>query len=257
MKKALSLVILILTSSFSNEEPQYSESINGLTHPFFGYKKEILKEELEQQKEEERKKVVIIPKDLDKMTADELNKHISDSKKIAVAFPTDKNLHNYIYLQNFATKKSEDFTIKWQQAILKDSSLDLSASAAKSTFARNASTAEKSKKRDEFWKENIDRVGIVAILDAKEEELNIAQNKVLYFLNKDYPTLAIRTIYKDEHKALADKNGVGVTPDIFIVYKDNEENANWYRIKAGLTTKNEILDNIDFVYEHFIKKGKK
>ena len=42
-----------------------------------------------------------------------------------------------------------------------------------------------------------------------------------------------------------------------LVYKDEEENANWYRVKAGLTTKDEILDNIDFVYKYFIKEGDK
>ncbi|MDZ7818221.1 MAG: hypothetical protein U5K55_06230 [Aliarcobacter sp.] len=46
----------------------------------------------------------------------------------------------------------ENFAIKWQQAILKDSSKDLSATAAKSTFARNASTADKANKRAQFWK---------------------------------------------------------------------------------------------------------
>ena len=203
------------------------------------------------------KKAVEIPTNLDKMTADEIAKIIEDSKKIAVSFPTDENIHNYIQLQNHATKKSEDFAIKWQQALLKDSSLDLSASAAKSTFARTASTASKTNTRANFWKENINNIGIVAFFDKKEEEINTAQNKVLFFLNQDYPSLAIRTIFKDEHSSLVEEHKVGVTPDIFLVYKDEEENANWYRVKAGLTTKDEILDNIDFVYKYFIKEGDK
>lgn len=191
------------------------------------------------------------------MTVDEIAKLIEDSKKIAVSFPTDKNINSYIKLQNYATQKSEDFAIKWQQALLKDSSLDLSASAAKSTFARTASTASKTNTRANFWKENINNIGIVAFFDKKEEEINTAQNKVLFFLNQDYPSLAIRTIFKDEHSSLVEEHKVGVTPDIFLVYKDEEENANWYRVKAGLTTKDEILDNIDFVYKYFIKEGDK
>lgn len=191
------------------------------------------------------------------MTVDEIAKLIEDSKKIAVSFPTDKNINSYIKLQNYATQKSEEFAIKWQQALLKDSSLDLSASAAKSTFARTASTASKTNTRANFWKENINNIGIVAFFDKKEEEINTAQNKVLFFLNQDYPSLAIRTIFKDEHSSLVEEHKVGVTPDIFLVYKDEEENANWYRVKAGLTTKDEILDNIDFVYKYFIKEGDK
>lgn len=105
--------------------------------------------------------------------------------------------------------------------------------------------------------ENINNIGIVAFFDKKEEEINTAQNKVLFFLNQDYPSLAIRTIFKDEHSSLVEEHKVGVTPDIFLVYKDEEENANWYRVKAGLTTKDEILDNIDFVYKYFIKEGDK
>lgn len=248
--KKLILFFLTINILFA-DNIEYTESKNGLTHPFFGYKKEILKEE----HKDEVKKIVEIPKNLDKMTADEIAKLIEDSKKIAVSFPTDKNINSYIKLQNYATQKSEDFAIKWQQALLKDSSLDLSASAAKSTFARTASTANKTNTRAKFWEENINNIGIVAFFDKTEEEVNTAQNKVLYFLNKDYPTLAIRTIFKDEHSSLVNEHKVGVTPDIFLIYKDQDENANWYRVKAGLTTKDEILDNIDFVYKYFISKG--
>lgn len=251
MIKIFNLICIILFNLYAAEDIQYTNSKNGLTHPFFGYKKEIIKEK----NKDEIKKSVDIPKNLDKMTADEIAKLIEDSKKVAVSFPTDENIHNYIQLQNHATKKSEDFALKWQQALLKDSSLDLSATAAKSTFARNASTADKANKRAQFWKENINNIGIVAFFDEKEKEVNIAQNKVLFFLNQDYPELAIRTIFKDEHSSLIKEHGVGVTPDIFIVYKDENENANWYRVKTGLTTKNEILDNIDFVYEYFISPG--
>jgi hypothetical protein len=252
MIKILNLICLILLNLNAAEDiEEYTNSKNGLTHPFFGYKEVIKKED----NKDEIKKSVEIPKDLHKMTADEISKLIVDSKKIAVAFPTDKNIHNYIQLQNHATKKSENFAIKWQQAILKDSSLDLSATAAKSTFARNASTADKANKRAQFWKENINKIGIVTFFDKKEKEVNIAQNKVLFFLNKDYPELAIKTIFKDEHSSLIKEHKVGVTPDVFIVYKDENENATWYRVKSGLTTKNEILDNIDFVYEHLISQG--
>lgn len=251
MIKILNLIFIILLNLYSAEDMQYTNSKNGLTHPFFGYREEIIKEE----NKNEVKKSVDIPKNLDKMTTDEISKLIEDSKKIAVSFPTDENIHNYIQLQNHATKKSEDFAIKWQQALLKDSSLDLSATAAKSTFARNASTADKTRKRANFWKENINNIGIVAFFDEKEKEVNTAQNKVLFFLTQDYPKLAIRTIFKEEHSSLIKEHGVGITPDIFIVYKDENANANWYRIKTGLTTKNEILDNIDFVYEYFISPG--
>jgi conjugal transfer pilus assembly protein TraF len=245
MIKIIYIAVLFI---FLNAE-EYNESQNGLTEPFFGYKSIIKKEE------KEKKDKVMIPKDLNKFTADEIAKLIEDSKKIAISFPTDENIHNYIQLQNFATKKSEDFAIKWQQAILKDSSLDLSASASKSTFARNANTADKAKEREKFWKENVDNMGVVVFLNHLEKEVNTAQNKVLYFLNKDYPELAIRTLYTNEHSNLAKEHKVGVTPDIFLVYKDGKEEANWFRVKAGLTTKNEILDNIDFVYKYFIKQG--
>lgn len=249
MKKLILAIFSFITLNAS--EAEYTESKNGLTHPFFGYREEINKED------NEAKNKVDIPENLDKLTADEISKLIVDSKKIAVSFPTDENIHNYIQLQNYATKKSEDFAIKWQQALLKDSSLDLSATAAKSTFARNATTADKTNKRAQFWKENINNIGIVAIMNKDEKEVNTAQNKVLFFLNQDYPELAIRTIFKNEHSSLVKEHGVGITPDIFIVYKDKKDNANWYRIKTGLTTKNEILDNIDFVYEYVISKGDK
>jgi len=240
------LVFLVL-SFISLNAVEYNKSQNGLTEPFFGYKS-IRKDK------KNKKDKVIIPKDIDKFTADEIAKLIETSKKTAISFPTNGNIHNYIQLQNYATKRSENFAIKWQQAILKDSSLDLGASASKSTFARNANVAHRTKERKKFWKRNINNVGIVVFLDSSEKEVNTAQNKVLYFLNKDYPELVIKTLYINEHSNLAKKHKVGITPDIFLIYKDNKENANWFRVKAGLTTKNEILDNIDFVYKYLIKK---
>jgi len=248
MSRYILLIIFIALNISASVE--YGESQNGLTHPFFGYKKVIVKKD-----ENKTKKTINMPKNLEKLSADELSKIIKDAKKIAVAFPTDKNMDKYISLQNYATKKSENFAIKWQQAILRDSSLDLSASAAKSTFARNASTASKAQKRANFWQKYIDKIGIVVFFNKNETSLNQAQNKVLYFLNKDYPDLAIKTIFKKEHQNLIQEHGVGVTPDIFIVYKDKDNNPNWYRVKAGLTTKNQILDNIDFVYKYFITPG--
>lgn len=247
--KIIGLIFIVISHLYSiDNKTEYTDSKNGLTHPFFGYREEIKKEDTE------IKKKVEIPKNLDKMTADEIAKLLIDSKKIAISFQTDENIHNYIQLQNYAMKKSEQFEIKWQQALLKDSSLDLSATAAKSTFARNANTASKTNKRTLFWKKNINNIGIVAFLDKNEREINAAQNKVLFFLNQDYPELAIKTIFKDEHSALVKEHSVGITPDIFIVHKDENNNANWYRIKSGLTAKNEILDNIDFVYEYSISK---
>lgn len=251
--KLILIYFVLLNVLYAADEIEYTNSKNGLTHPFFGYKNQIIKEK----DDEKLKKEIQIPKNLEQLTVDELNKLIDDSKKTAISFPTDENMHKYISLQNYATKKSEDFSIKWQQAILKDSSLDLSAPAAKSTFARNANTADKANKRETFWKENINKIGIVAFFDKKDKEVNTAQNKVLYFLNKDYPELAIRTLYKDEHLELAKEHNIGVTPDIFIIYKNEDETADWHRIKAGLTTKNELLDNIDFVYQYFIAKSDK
>lgn len=247
--KLLIYFILQISAIYAKDNIDYTESKNGLSHPFFGYR-----EEIKEENKDSLKKTIDIPQNLEQMNAEEISKLIEDSKKIAISYPTDSNLHNYIQLQNYATKKSEDFAIKWQQAILKDSSLDLSATASKSTFARNANTADRNNKRTKFWKENINNIGIVAFFDKKESEVNVAQNKVLFFLNQDYPELAIKTLYKDEYSQLVKEYGVGVTPDIFVVYKDKNEKANWFRIKAGLTTKNEILDNMDFVNEYFISK---
>ena len=242
--------LLILFIVLEIHAIEYTDSKNGLTHPFFGYRKPIIKED-----DNKTKKTVNIPKNINKLTADELNKLIKSSKKIAVAFPTQNNIKNYIKLQNIATVKAEVFTTKWQQTILEDSSLDLSATASKSTFARNANTAKKEQQRAKFWEENIDKIGLVVFLEKGADSINQAQNKVMYFLSKDYPKLVIKMIYKEERRALAKKYKVGVTPDTFIVYKDKQNKANWYRVKAGLTTKNQILDNIDFVYKYFIEPG--
>lgn len=243
----LPILALALTA---NEAIQYTQSTNGLSHPFFGYKKVIEKED-----ENKTKKSVSIPKDLDKLSADEINKIIKESKKIAVSFPTVQNIQKYIKLQNYAMKKSEKFMTKWQQALLKDSSLDLSAPIAKGTFARNAATFQAASKREQFWKDNIDKIGIVVFFNTNETSINKAQNRVLYFIKKDYQNMAITTLFKQEHKNLSSKHGVKVTPDIFIVYKDEEDAAQWYRVKTGLTTKDKILDQIDFVYKYLIAPG--
>ena len=45
MKKIVILAFIVNSICFANETVEYTDSKNGLTHPFFGYKEEIIKEE--------------------------------------------------------------------------------------------------------------------------------------------------------------------------------------------------------------------
>lgn len=242
MKRYYLICIIIATVVLADDN--YGESQNGLTHPFFGYKKliEVKKDN------NETKKSIVIPKDLDQMSSDELQTLIKESSKIATAFQTKENISNYIKIQNYAMNKADTFQRKWKKVVLEDSSLDLSAPISKGTFARNATTAQKAKDRDQFWKENMKNIVLVSFFDKNDEEKNVAQNRVLYFIQKDYPELLMKKVFIQNHKKLADKHGVLVTPDLFMVYKKQ-----WHRVKAGMSSKDEILNNIDFVYS-FIKE---
>ncbi len=251
MKKIFLPMIFL---SFCYAQTKYTESTNGYEHPFFGYKKEIIEKK---DKKDEVKKVVTIPESLDEMSADQVQEYIKESQKIATQFQTDENIKNYIKLQNYAIKKAENFQNKWKQVRLENSSIDLAAPIAKGTFARNATKYEKNKQREQFWKENINKIGLVVFLDKDQEQQNTAQNRVLYFLSKDYPELVIKGIFKSEYPKLSKEKGVTVTPDTFMVYKDDNDHATWHRVKAGMGSKEEILDNIDFVYKYVIKGDKK
>jgi conjugal transfer pilus assembly protein TraF len=244
MKKVITTIIIFMSIGFA-QDVYNDDSTNGLTHPFFGNKT------LKTRNDHNVTKKVTIPKNIHTMSADQMSELIKEAKKTAVAYPTDHNVEKYIELQNIATKKSEVFATKWKQAILRNSELDLSAAAPKGTFARNARSFERENRRAAFWEQHVNDIGIVAFFDKDQPSINVAQERVLYFLQKDYPEMAIRIVYVNDHKKLAKKHGVGVTPDIFMVH-NQQGKANWYRVKAGMTSKSEVLNNVDFVYNTVI-----
>jgi len=252
MKQIIIIISFIISFLYAKEKIHYTKSKNNLENPFFGYK-EIIKKKKD---ENTTAKKIIIPKNLDKLSAKEINKLIEKAKDIAVMNPTNENVRKYLYLQTYVFKKSEEFMNKFKEVILENPEFNIAADIAKGTFAKIAATKEKFRKRKSFWEKMVNKIGLVVFLDMNQKAINEAQTRVLYFIKRDLPNLVIKIISIQEQKELAKMKKVLDTPDIFIIYKNKNNKAKWYRISTGLTTKDEIYNQIYWIFKYVIKEKK-
>jgi conjugal transfer pilus assembly protein TraF len=191
------------------------------------------------------------PKDeeLAKLSAEEFSRLLDSVKSIAVMNPTEHNVREYIRIQNFATKQSELFMQTWMRVQLEDSSLDLSAAIPKGAFARRVTAAQKERERDETLSSVIDRVGLVLFFDRGAIEQTMAQERVLSLFEMNYP-FTIRKIDVAENPDIAKRLGVGVLPDIWMIYRQDDDSPLWRRVKAGLSSEDELLAGIEYALQH-------
>lgn len=55
---------------------------------------------------------------------EKLQKSIEDKKALALMYPTEKNIKEYVQLQNEVNARSEEFAMTWQKVIIKNPELD-------------------------------------------------------------------------------------------------------------------------------------
>jgi len=200
---------------------------------------------------------------LEKMGAKELEQTLDKLKDIAVSDPSEENLKNYILVQNVAVKRSEKFATVWQKVLLEHSELDIAAPLSKSGFENNARVARKSAEMREFWQREVENIAFVVFYDPKEEAANSSMQRVYYLLSSDIASMTgkepvIRFVDLSANQRFKDDLGIVTTPDNFILHKDETGAPIYKRIKAGISTKAELLSGVLFVnglYSNLLQEG--
>jgi len=196
------------------------------------------------------KKALINPKLL---TNKEFGIALEAAKNKAVMIQTDENIKNWIILNNFMIKNAGEFQKRQQIVLFKNPELDLSSGISKSGYASKARKQSELKLQNQLIKELTSKIVLIAFYgDAPVLEIT-SQDRVLWYIEQDFPKMIIKRVDVKNNKNLYEKLNEKITPSVWMAYKDNKNKPHFYRIAGGVTTKNKILNNIQFVYENIIK----
>jgi len=212
----------------------------------------ISKEESEESKNKKLlKKALENPRE---MTADQFQKAISYAKSRAVMQQTEEDIKNWTILNNFTIKNAESFQEKKRIVLLKNPNIDISGEFSKSGFSQQIKNKSFYEKQTELIHSLVDKIALFAFFGKEDNQIISSQERVLYFLKADFPKMTIIQIditkESELFKYLKEKN----TPSIWLAYRDKDSKAHWYRVVGGLSTRSEIIDNIDFIYTKIIKE---
>jgi len=243
MNKIILLILLTVSLLYAKNSDFFANSQEG----WFSYKDDNITKPLPKKKKSANIKNVVIPDNLTDLNADEFKKLLEDSKATAVMNPSKSNVKKYIILQNHMSAQADKFTDTWKEVIIENPELDLSTNASKGKFIRKAKYKEKKRIRSKFWKEEMDNIKVVLFYNPDDIEKTIAQDRVMTMLNYELPKLEIIKTNVKEKKDLVKKLKISIAPDIWMIYKKNNELI-WHRLHAGMASKDKILDRIDYIY---------
>ncbi len=169
------------------------------------------------------------------MNVEEYKKALDDLRAVAIFFPTEKNLYNYIRVQKRSMDLSTKFANAWQIVIKKYPGLDYESEMSATTMGL--------KIRDMMKKQTVnnkigslrDRAGLVFFFDSKDP-YSIEQSKVLKSLQIEH-NLTVRAVSTDgggvlpeypdaaSDKNISKKMDVKTIPSIYLFYSKTNEYA--------------------------------
>lgn len=229
---------------------------NTLSDNFFGYKKIVSKEqkkEIEEKDKFSKYNFVVTNELLDSLTPDEYRKLLSEVKDVAVKRQSDQDIKNLFVMQIYQEKKADEFTKKTQLIKLENQEYDTSLGIAKSKYAKNVQAMANEQKEQSFDDLIKDNAILVVFYDENEEVENRGLEMVLNLINQEKGIQAQFINISDGFgKEFAEKNKISFTPDLWILYKSKK--PIWHRLTSGVTTKNRIYSQLDFVYKNYIIK---
>lgn len=189
-------------------------------------------------------------------TVTEYSELITKARQLSITTMERVDIENSLKIQNVAMDRADQYSKKVSMIKLENPEYDPTRNMAKSRFSREAERDIKKAEREKFWKENINRIGIVTFIDPSAHENNEAQRKVLQILALEYPKLDIRILDNVTYSKMVKRLNVINFPDTWMVYRSASGEPKWYRVANGMSAKNQILDGVDFVYENYILEEK-
>ncbi len=194
-----------------------------------------------------------IPLDnLDLYSAEDFNKVFKRAKGIAVMKPTRYNVYVVKKMQKFMTDQATKFAKVWYVETLQNPNELGYPEIKASTFARTTKQIQKSRKIREFFKKHIKDLGFVIFYNPSDKMTNVRQKWIINLFKKNYGDYDFVWIDITKRPDLVKKFNIKTLPDMFFVYKNSKGEGIWARVKTGLATLNEIVNNTIFVYDNII-----
>lgn len=187
---------------------------------------------------------------LDLLTAKQFTETFEKARQIAVMKPTKQNVAIVQKMNKFQTEQSEIFAKIWEVNNLENPNLEF-PNIATSKFAINEEYDRKKAKQDSFFNGHKDDLGFVVFVSGLKKDTNEKQIQIYESIQRDYP-IVVEYVDIDENKDLVATLNLQTTPENFFAYKNSKDELIWKRIKAGLATKDEILNNTMFLFENAI-----
>ena len=189
---------------------------------------------------------------LDLYSADAFNKVFKRAKGIAVMKPTRYNVYVVKKMQKFMTDQATKFAKVWYVETLQNPNELGYPDIKASTYARNTQMIQKNRREKEFFKKHLKDLGFVVFYNPADKMINIRERWIIDTFKKQYGNFDFVWIDVTKRPDLVRKFNIKALPDMFFVYKNPKGEGIWARVKTGLTTLDDIVENTIFVYNNII-----
>ena len=163
------------------------------------------------------------------MHPDEFQKHLSRVTKVAVQFPTEKNVAHYLKVQDVARRKSVAFASVVNFVGQKNPQYSTEDVYPTTAPGRVALTGMQEREYDQVFLEAQNAFGLI-MFSRKDCGFCEAQLSILSFFENQYHW-PVRSVDVADHPNFAAQFGIGQTPSIILV---NKESRDYLPISSGV-----------------------
>lgn len=206
------------------------------------------KEEIEKEEEEEKKEEwkilpekANIPFDiLDKIDPDEIAKKIEpEARKVSIMYPTEENIMAYRKLVNWIASKASNYAFIDEQVRVSNPNLMPNLEFSRnSPFKENFVNAKVKEMNNNTLLKYKNNAGLVIYVS---ENCSFCQQQkpIIKWFQEKYEWNILYKELSQSPKDILNFN-ISVTPDIFIVLKNNKGEVKYQRIATGLTVLSDL-----------------
>lgn len=187
---------------------------------------------------------------LEMLTAEEFTQAFEKARKIATMKPTKENVAILQKMNKWQLEQSEKFAMIWQVNLLENPNLEF-PELASDKFGRNDALMERDKKIKQFFKDHKNDLAFVVFMSKFNENTNVKQKDVYDTIQREYG-VTVEYIDVDKRKDLIATFKLETTPENFFIYKNSKGEAIWKRVRAGLSNKDDIINNTIFLFDNAI-----
>lgn len=231
-----------------------------LKEGWFYYKEQKDKKAKKQKKSDEKKSdekfMKSIPlNNLQSMRAEDFRKTFAKAKDISVMHPTRQNVQIVQKMNKWQTDQSEKFTkVSMLNSIL-DPTLEY-PNIPESQYGISLNYKKEDKKKNDFFTKHKNDLGFIVFFSTKDKMAYKMQKLVFNTLEREYGTV-IKYINIDKNPEMVKRFKLVNTLENFLIYRTKENKAIFLRVKSGLATNEDIVENTIFLFENAIMKKSK